>query len=343
MPIEARSSPGRACGKHRFVLTLFPFSRRRAMSSSSSSDSDAMAVDVAKSTTKDQSKTKPAAKRASKAERKAKSRATVDTSDDESSSEEEGVAYRAPTGFKPLNIEVDAEFDWDAVSADPNAELWLIRVPDGFKSKQLDGLSLRNGRGTISRKSGTATHLVAPADEQADEEASLRCLLPRKRKGGKLYLAPKPVARHLVVTQVPATPTVDLTSRCDERTRTKRPEWPAAMLKHRFEPCGAKGVQAAAMEDSSVPVAASDDEMDEDDRPARKKVKVDSPEKGAGESAKKKHKHKKDARDDDNDETAEDNEKRRKEKEEKREKKRKAAEAAETPGSTKKSKKVKIA
>lgn len=123
-------------------------------------------------------------------------------------------SYAPPPQFTLLNtIQTDADFDWDAVEKDDDLELWLIRVPEGvrhlsavtvistltrsqFKSKQLESASLQAPTrksaqlGTIKRKSGsTVTHIVKRAEEDdgAEEMSNLRCLLPRKRKGGKMF------------------------------------------------------------------------------------------------------------------------------------------------------------
>lgn len=119
--------------------------------------------------------------------------------------------------------------------------------------------------------------------------------------------APKPFAQHIVVTRVPATPTPDAPV---DLSASKRVSHPTSVLKHRFEPCGIKGVQAAAMDDSSQALR-DDDEMDEDEPVEPKKSKKD----------KKKDKEGGD-------------------KEEKERKKRKAAADASIP---KKSKKTKVA
>ncbi|KZV90804.1 hypothetical protein EXIGLDRAFT_770472 [Exidia glandulosa HHB12029] len=276
-------------------------------SSSDSSDSEPerMVVDTTKT-------------KSTKGQGKVRSAARVDDSGSDHDEVRRHAAYAPPPQFTLLNtIQTDADFDWDAVEKDDDLELWLIRVPEGFKSKQLESASLQAPTrksaqlGSIKRKSGsTVTHIVKRAEEDdgAEEMSNLRCLLPRKRKGGKMFRAPKPFAQHIVVTRVPATPTPDAPV---DLSASKRVSHPTSVYKHRFEPCGIKGVQAAAMDDSSQALRNDDDEMDEDEPVEPKKSKKDK-------------KRDKDGGD----------------KEEKERKKRKAAADASTP---KKSKKTKVA
>lgn len=119
----------------------------------------------------------------------------------------------------------------------------------------------------------------------------LSCLLPRRKKGGKLFLceslrmeylkcpddiaAPKPIARHLVFSAQTSLPTPDPSSSesvsPNNALSSTRYKHPPHLLKHRFIPTG--GVQAdypvipdGAMEvDAPTSVAASsvkDDAVD---------------------------------------------------------------------------------
>lgn len=142
----------------------------------------------------------------------------------------------------------------------------------------------------------------SPSDHVGGEELKrLSCLLPRKSKGGKLYrgasyvlpcsvlikvtsIAPKPIARHIVVTAKPAEATPAETAEEQGATLYKnppRPRYPLEVLKHRFVPLGALAPTDApdAMDiDQPAPAVPSQ----EADAPPKKKRK------GDGES--KKHK-----------------------------------------------------
>jgi len=84
-----------------------------------------------------------------------------------------------------------------------------------IKPKNLDGLEIdaplpsRSGQvGSLSRK-GTVYDIWSMGDEDtefagAEELRGLSCLLPRRKKAGKLYMAPKEIARHLVVSAQPS-------------------------------------------------------------------------------------------------------------------------------------------
>lgn len=76
-----------------------------------------------------------------------------------------------------------------------------------FKAKQLESAALHAPTrksaqlGTLARKSGQVTHVVKRVedDDGAEELGSLRCVLPRKRKGGRLFLGtrcPSLVTQH---------------------------------------------------------------------------------------------------------------------------------------------------
>lgn len=126
--------------------------------------------------------------------------------------------YTPPEGAVLLDFkEEDAgQFDWDAVNGDENVEIWLIRIPEAVsdkillvriltyslqvKPKQLENLmvdmpstSHTSCIGTLKRKymsydlwdlgDDNGTNLVG-----GDEIKGISCLLPRKKKKGKLYL-----------------------------------------------------------------------------------------------------------------------------------------------------------
>ncbi|KAF8507995.1 hypothetical protein JB92DRAFT_3121325 [Gautieria morchelliformis] len=169
----------------------------------------------------------------------------------------EGVdPNRATYGMAVLDTsQVDEEFDWDLLKDDENKELWILRVPEGFKTKLLDELEiqppLKNPGAKLSsfeRKRakydiwsvGHSNHTVEPnADARAsrgEEIKGLSCLLPRKKKHGKFYLAPKQIAQHVVITHSPALPNVDNLAVPTPSTRYSVPKH---LLKHHFKPFGA--------------------------------------------------------------------------------------------------------
>jgi len=81
-----------------------------------------------------------------------------------------------------------------------------------------------------------------PVGVSAEELSGLSVLLPCKRKGGKLYLAPKPVTRHIVIAERPAKPTEpDTTSDVAAYQNPKREAYPEEALTHRFRPYGDPG------------------------------------------------------------------------------------------------------
>jgi len=169
------------------------------------------------------------------------------------------------------------DFDYDAVKADEGAELWLVRAPTSVKAKNLHGLDVAHRMGLVgdlirknaafdmwalepavgeavqARASGSGIQSELGGAEGttahvghvgAEELNNLSVLLPCKRKGGKLYLAPKPITRHLVVAARPAKPTKpdaasDATATVFENP--KREAYPDEVLTHRFRPYGDPG------------------------------------------------------------------------------------------------------
>jgi len=84
----------------------------------------------------------------------------------------------------------------------------------------------------------------APEGDQApliggEEVKSLSCILPRKSKKGNLYPAPKPIARHIIVSAQPQKPsTSDSPSQNTSLKNPPRHKYPPELLKHRFMPYG---------------------------------------------------------------------------------------------------------
>ncbi|KZT18821.1 hypothetical protein NEOLEDRAFT_1079250 [Neolentinus lepideus HHB14362 ss-1] len=167
-------------------------------------------------------------------------------------------AYKPPEGSVEIEYNVEQEdFDWDAVKNDENLELWVIRAPDGLKTKYLEGVELdsfpstsHSARiGTIDKKH-TSYDIWSVGEEDDDgspdflivgeEMKRLSCLLPRAKKGGKLYQAFKPVSRRIVVTTKSALPTLEHSSdsSASETRSAPRQRYPSELLTHRFTPYG---------------------------------------------------------------------------------------------------------
>ncbi|KAG6897873.1 hypothetical protein C0992_009671 [Termitomyces sp. T32_za158] len=164
--------------------------------------------------------------------------------------------YTPPDGVALLHDAADAgEFDWDAVANDKDAEIWLIRVPESIKPKYLENTTLGGLRsakqsarvGTLDRKHATFDIWSVGEDggwdggEQdvsigGEEIKSLSCLLPRKSKNGTLFPAPRPIARHLVVSAQPAAPASPAPVR--PYARPPRESYPKEVLTHSFKPYG---------------------------------------------------------------------------------------------------------
>jgi len=91
--------------------------------------------------------------------------------------------------------------------------------------------------GMISSSSSSLPSAAEVAGVGAEELNGLSVLLPCKRKGGKLYLAQKPIKRHLVVSARPAKPARPEVA-CEA---PEREAYPDEVLKHRFRPYGDPG------------------------------------------------------------------------------------------------------
>ncbi|THV06913.1 hypothetical protein K435DRAFT_960164 [Dendrothele bispora CBS 962.96] len=175
------------------------------------------------------------------------------------------------------------EFDWETLEEDEDLELWLIRVPEGVKPKYLENLTLKvpssssktTRSGVLPRKHVTFD-LWHIGDTNADEESAvaggdeiknISCLLPRKSKKGQMRLAPKPIARHLVINAPPAKPSeISIDSSSLDPAVTKqnpaRFSYPEEMLKHRYVAFGSTS-DARGGKDGGV-VGEVDDVMDVD-------------------------------------------------------------------------------
>ncbi|XP_006458667.1 hypothetical protein AGABI2DRAFT_176923 [Agaricus bisporus var. bisporus H97] len=186
--------------------------------------------------------------------------------------------YQPPAEAEPIDStnEDYGEFDWDAVQEDEDVEVWVIRVPESIKPKHLEGLSFDLDEPTLStsspsRRKKRRTALIGSLKRKhnsydiwslgdgrgedqgemtteptsligGDELKSLSCLLPRNTKNGKLYAAPKPIARHILVSAQPARPTTTSTDSDSPTemvyTNPLRENYPPELLTHRFMPYG---------------------------------------------------------------------------------------------------------
>ncbi|KAI0657208.1 hypothetical protein C8Q70DRAFT_1056094 [Cubamyces menziesii] len=161
--------------------------------------------------------------------------------------------YKPPDGFKAMNMKVDeGPFDWDAIKDNDDLELWIVRVPDGLKPKHLQDAKLelsasssKTARlGSIERKSTTYDVWNLGEDEAdtigGEELRGVTALLPRSKHAGKLYQAPKPIARRLVVSARPTLPTPQSSPEASpvSHQNPPRPKYPKELLTHRFMPIG---------------------------------------------------------------------------------------------------------
>ncbi|KAM5542751.1 hypothetical protein V8D89_003712 [Ganoderma adspersum] len=167
--------------------------------------------------------------------------------------EDASLAYKPPEGYVLMKHSAEeTEFDWDTINDDDNLELWVVRVPDGLKPKHLENVKIeappssKTARiGSVDRKS-TAYDVWSLGDDDAeavggDELRAVSCLLPRRKKNGKLYQAPHAVSRRLVISARPTLPTPPASSPESSpvvHQNPPRPRHPPELLKHRFAPLG---------------------------------------------------------------------------------------------------------
>ncbi|KZP13805.1 hypothetical protein FIBSPDRAFT_1049185 [Athelia psychrophila] len=217
--------------------------------------------------------------------------------------------YVPPEDTVLLDHDVDSgDFDWDAVKDNDDLELWLVRVPDSVKPKYLENLKIdlpSSSRsetvGVLKRK--TVSYdiwAIGDGEEQpigGEEIRGLSCLLPRKKKKGRLFQAPKPIARHLVLSAQDVLP-----GSSDSNQKYQNPprqSYPQNVLTHAFTPFGSNtaedaeaGVKPDAMEVDEGGSRAEDvhgEASSPSKKPKSKKRKVE------GESPKKSKKVKVDA------------------------------------------------
>ncbi|KAF9557731.1 hypothetical protein CPC08DRAFT_774114 [Agrocybe pediades] len=201
----------------------------------------------------------------SKDKKKKVKASTAAAGDAKNEGEDLNWAYAPPPGAVLLGKEdVDAgDFDWDRINNDENLELWLIRVPDSVKPKYLENIKIDVPSsssksalvGNVKRKH-TSYDIWSVGDDNdnnddednnnstvpiigGEEIKNLTCLLPRTSKKGRLYPAPKPISRHLIISVPPVTPSSEAAVGASQLKNPPRPVYPPEVLKHRYVPFGA--------------------------------------------------------------------------------------------------------
>ncbi|CAK5264004.1 unnamed protein product [Mycena citricolor] len=204
----------------------------------------------------------------SKAAQKAKSKAPADKGNRNEGSDPHWT-YQPPA--KSVRLEKSADvgsFSWDELNGNDDLELWLVRIPDGVKPKylvdaQLDLPPNTKHDATSSAKLGVLQrkHVAydiwsvgddAPEDMPigGEEIKGISCLLPRKTGKGALYSAPHSIARTVVLSAQPVTPTLDSTIPPNTRPVFKndpRQIHPEELLTHSFVPYGADSAMHAPL------------------------------------------------------------------------------------------------
>jgi len=177
------------------------------------------------------------------------------------------LAFEPPDGAALIaGSDGDAgEFDWDSAKDDQDIELWLVRVPNEIKPKHLNGASFdapssssTHTLGQVKRKH-EAYDLWSLGDRGdndvdhdqigGDEMNGLSCLLPRKSKGGKLYLGPKPITRRLILAASPPVPAAHTPAVLNQNP--PRHSYPAERFTHRWTPYGSSTLDPAMDVDAS--------------------------------------------------------------------------------------------
>ncbi|KAI0668397.1 hypothetical protein C8Q78DRAFT_979958 [Trametes maxima] len=213
--------------------------------------------------------------------------------------------YTPPDGYKAMSLKVDDRtFDWDSVMDDDNLELWVVRVPDALKTKYLQEAKLEVSSsssktvrvGSIDRKSTTFDVWNLGEDEAdtigGEELRGVSALLPRSKRGGKLFQAPKPITRRLVISAHPTLPTPESSPEASHASHQNppRPTYPKEVLTHRFMPIGSLApVEDDVVMDIDVPPSSQREksnkhrenaEKEHDETPRKKrKSTAESPKK----------------------------------------------------------------
>ncbi|KAF8643581.1 hypothetical protein AX16_008969 [Volvariella volvacea WC 439] len=153
------------------------------------------------------------------------------------------------------SVEGPGVFDWDAVNEDEDSELWMIRVPtDMIQPTHLQDLAF-----TLPPAQEASSSKGRTALSRYDSPLTLP---PNWRLSTSIdVVAPKPIARHIVVSARPPIPTrptpssnfplddLDITKQTassenshilagPSHTNPKRYSHPDELLKHRFMPYG---------------------------------------------------------------------------------------------------------
>ncbi|KAF8710434.1 DNA-directed RNA polymerase I subunit RPA34.5, partial [Rhizoctonia solani] len=161
------------------------------------------------------------------------------------------LSYKPPKSMKKLTSvddqAMEAGFEWDALDADPDIDVWAVRIPAGLKPTDLVGLKIKlpsNSSTSISGtfKKGNSSYMLQSAEEEGalggEEMESLNCLVPKRGDGGALYSVPRPLKRLILTREVPI-PTPPLSTLSFQPAR--RPQ-PLDRLKHTFAPIGSEPV-----------------------------------------------------------------------------------------------------
>ncbi|KIY68606.1 hypothetical protein CYLTODRAFT_421452 [Cylindrobasidium torrendii FP15055 ss-10] len=217
-----------------------------------------------------------------------KTRVTIQEDGIRHEGQEKTWAYEPPQGSTLLDNPKDlGSFDWDALNKDKDLELWVVRVPEAIKAKHLEDVQVdlstnkqQAHLGSLTRKK-TVYDIWAVEDgvdtAGAEELKTMTCLLPRKSKKGEMYLAPRPIARRMVISANPSIP--PLSSK--PYTNPARPVHPQEALKHAFVPYGAG---------FSNPLDAENEDINMDPSPVEGSPKVSKKEKKDKEKSGKKRK-----------------------------------------------------
>ncbi|KAJ8093392.1 hypothetical protein PM082_020249 [Marasmius tenuissimus] len=195
-------------------------------------------------------------------------------------------AYAPPPTFKLVKDVHDSEdWDWEALNEDKGLELWLIRVPEGVQPKHLNNVSIQlpsssassSKVGEISRKRGSydiheyrddAIH----QSKLGEEIKNITCVLPKRKGKGEMRLAPRPIARRLVVSaqEVTATPPEE-TDPTLEQQNPKRFSYPKNLLKHKFMPYGSRSHLQSPSEDVEMDVEVPQTQEKEKEKSKKKR------------------------------------------------------------------------
>ncbi|KAG7453088.1 uncharacterized protein BT62DRAFT_990051 [Guyanagaster necrorhizus] len=233
----------------------------------------------------------PAPKKAAKKsiKDKGKSKARVDEHG-KNEGTDPNWAYEPPEGAVLQENPDSGEFDWDSLNDDGELELWLIRVPENLKTKYLENVTIEMPRGSLSANIGRVSRKshsydiwnVGNDDDRpvgGDEVCDLECLLPRKSKKDDMYIAPRSIARRLVISEQSAVPMTPENQPSEPYKNPPRPSYPKELLKHSFKPYGSSSKQPPA-DDAMV---LDEQEVQEAAKQAKGKKRKDD---GTGETKK---------------------------------------------------------